>query len=147
MTASSGRCSRKPIDMTFKSPSGTGIIIRPSTWIDWSAQTEHRRHAGTVDIDVEQSDPISPGGQRDGQVDGDRAFADAPLARKDDDFMLDLFQSALQPSPVGRLDRAARRTGTFFNHNRSFRTRSQSPSARSQPAAYGCECDTPRPPP
>ena len=45
----------------------------------------HQRDVGAVDVGVDQSDALSELGERDGQVDGDRGFADPALTGSDGD--------------------------------------------------------------
>ena len=52
---------------------------RPGRWLD----AEHVRDRVAVDVGVEHADPLAPGGERRGEVRGQRRLADAALAGGD----------------------------------------------------------------
>ena len=65
-----------------------------------AGDAEHARDRVAPDVGVEDADLLAVGGERGGEVGGDRRLADAALARADADDVGDLGQRALgQPPP------------------------------------------------
>lgn len=55
-------------------------------------EAQHAGHAGAVEIHVHQAHLIAPLAEQQGQVHGNRAFAYAPFAAHDNDFMFHMGQ-------------------------------------------------------
>jgi hypothetical protein len=83
------------MDITFSPSHSMGSI--PSRL---AFQPEHGRHAGAMDIHVQQSHPLPSEQQGDGQIHSHRAFAHAPLSRHDDDLVLDAAEMGLQLAAI-----------------------------------------------
>ena len=82
MTACAGG-TRKPIDISFRPwrSSGNGVV----SLIDDFADAHHDRHAGAVNVGVQQADARTGLRQGEGEVGGHGRFADAALAAGDGD--------------------------------------------------------------
>jgi hypothetical protein len=70
-------------------------------------EAEHRRLTRPIDIRIEQANAGALGRQREREIDGERRFADAALARRDGDDILDAFHRFQAVLHGMRLDRRA----------------------------------------
>ena len=84
--------TRKPVDTTFSRPSPTASVVgddqRAVAAVDplglhALADAEQAGHREAPDVGVEHADRATLAGEGDGEVDGDRALADAALAAGD----------------------------------------------------------------
>jgi hypothetical protein len=55
----------------------------------FAIEAQHARDRGPTKIDIEDSDSLAPCYEREGQLCGDRGFADASLSGHDEDDVLD----------------------------------------------------------
>ena len=83
------------------------MILLSSLLLGLALEAEHQRDVGAGDVRVEQADRRPVARQRDGEVDRDRALADAALARGDRDHVLDAREQLLRRPRRGAADRRA----------------------------------------
>ena len=103
-TTAASSSTKKPIDMTFTPWASSGRILRSAETGGAGAEAEHARDRVAPDVGVEDADALAVGGERRGQVRGERRLADAALARADADDVGDLGQRALgQPARAAEL--------------------------------------------
>ena len=104
-TTASSSLMKKPIDMTFRPCASSGRILRSAVDLRaLAAEAEHARDRVAPDVGVEHADLLALGGQRGGEVDGQRGLADAALAGADADDVGDLRERALgQPAGAAEL--------------------------------------------
>ena len=103
-TTASSSSTKKPIDMTFRPCASSGRILRCADDLRaLRAEAEHARDRVAPDVGVEHADALALGGQRGGEVGGQRRLADAALARADADDVRDLGERALGQAVAAEL--------------------------------------------